>query len=170
MAGRSRADVTDILRKQLSDNPRVLTDSPFLNTIVRDWSPAEVIELIEELTDEPEGENFIWQVFHSLPTPPAAFTELILHLWVAVPKVFFDELIPLMYGGDQSSRETAAIIIGLHQEWEPPLDSAARELIDRVIPVIINQTPIGDFEHIGLYLYQAGINVEEIFAPYRQSF
>lgn len=165
---RPRADVTDYLREQLGRGPRLSVHNNFvIRAVVREWPTEEILALVDELWDEGDQEgDFGWLFFVALPRPPFAQTELLLHLWTKVPRVYFGEMLPSLYQGEW--KELTDAVAALYRAWPPPLDRAARELATEVMPLIIRRESLA-----GLDLIAGGLAADhrlspaQIFEPYR---
>ncbi|MEU9412128.1 hypothetical protein AB0E08_41440 [Streptomyces sp. NPDC048281] len=170
IAQRPYAEMVALVRRQLTDNPRLLTHGLLIETIVRKWPPAEVIDLVRE-TMGIEDAYVVGHVFFALPTPPADQTELLIRLWDTMPAHWwFDEALSSLYPAGAGSDDLARIIQDLHADWPAPLDRAARELAAQIMPLIIVRTPLGTLSAISDLLIQAGLSPESVFEPYRRLF
>ncbi|MEV7982331.1 hypothetical protein [Streptomyces sp. NPDC086519] len=168
IAQRPYAEVVALVRRQLTDNPRLLTHGLLMETIVRKWPPAEVIDLVRKTMDI-EGAYVVGHVFFALPTPPADQTELLVRLWATAPShPWISDSLSRLYPAGASSDDLAQIIKDLHADWPAPLDRAARELADQIMPLIIARTPLQDLSAISDSLTLAGLSPESVFEPYRR--
>ncbi|MFJ8495881.1 hypothetical protein ACIRBZ_47305 [Streptomyces sp. NPDC094038] len=159
-----------LVRRQLADTPRLLTHGLLVETIVRKWPPAEVIDLVRE-TMHIEDAYGVGRVFFALPTPSADQTELLIRLWDTMPAHWwFDEALPRPCPAGAGSDDLARIITDLHADWPAPLDRAARELAAPIMPLIIVRTPLGALSTISDLLIRAGLSPESVFEPYRRLF
>ncbi|MFI6617364.1 hypothetical protein [Streptomyces sp. NPDC050528] len=165
---RPRADVTDYLREQLDQGHRPSGhNSHIIQTVVREWPTKEILALVDELRDEDEQNDIRldWLLFEALPKPPIAQTELLLHLWARLPRMYLFEMLPVMYRGDW--QDLADAVTALHQKWPPPLDRAAQELAAKVMPLIIHRESATKLDRIASVLAEHQLSPERIFEPYR---
>jgi hypothetical protein len=165
---RPRADVTDYLREQLDQGHRPsVHNSHVIQTVVREWPTEETLALVDELRDEDEQNDIRldWLLFEALPQPPIAHTELLLHLWVKLPRMYLFEMLPVMYRGDW--QDLADAVTALHGNWPPPLDRAARELAAKVMPLIIRRESATKLNRIASVLADHQLSPDRIFEPYR---
>ncbi|WP_234477285.1 hypothetical protein [Streptomyces sp. MBT65] len=164
---RPRADVTDYLREQLDQGRRLSVHNNFvIHAVVREWPTEEILALVDELWDgDGQESDFGWLLFGALPRPPFAQTELLLHLWTKVPRVYFGEMLSGVYQGEW--KELADAVAALHREWPPPLDRAARELAAEVMPLIIRRESLEGLDLIARGIAVHQLSPELVFEPYR---
>ncbi|MEW1778193.1 hypothetical protein [Streptomyces sp. NPDC086777] len=166
---RPKADVTDYLRGQLALGRRMsVHNDHVIGAVVRELPTDEILALVDELYEPAAGEesDFGWLLFQAIPQPAIDQTELLLHLWSKLPRLYFTEMLPGLYRGNW--KEVSAAVAALHQEWPPPLDRAAREMSAQVMPEIIRRESVSGLDSIAGRLTRLGLSPERIFAPYRK--
>lgn len=166
IAQRPYPEVAALVRKQLMDNPQMLTHGPLMEAIVRNWPPAEVVDLVREVVDIEEG-YVVAHVFFALRRPPVGATELLVRLWAEMPAhPMFGQMLPTLYPGDATWEDLTRIIASLHADRPSPLDRAARELAAEIMPLIIRRTSLDTLTSVGDRLARRGLSPTRIFEPY----